>query len=81
MISASEKVVLRRLEVTEPLDERGEGTLDRYVDNDLATDDGIIGHVHDFSSGGLFDEVLVADSAPDSRRCRAGRAGRRHRPH
>ena len=54
----AEKVVLWRLEVTEPLDERGKGTLDRRVDDDLATDDGIIGHVHDFSSGGCSTRSL-----------------------
>ena len=46
-----EKVVLRRFEVTEPLNKRSKGILDRRVDDDLTTDDGIIGHVHGFSSG------------------------------
>ncbi len=48
----AEEVVLRWLEVAEPFDERGEGTIDRHVDDDLATDDRIIGQAHGFSCGG-----------------------------
>src|SRR6516164_7405395 len=45
----TEQIVLGRFEVPEALDECGEGTLDRRVDDDLATDDCITGQVHAFS--------------------------------
>jgi hypothetical protein len=47
----AQEVVLLGLEVTEPLDEHLEGTVDRHVDHDLATDDHIISNGHGFSSG------------------------------
>lgn len=46
-----EEVVLGRLEVTESFDKGGEGLPNRQVDDDLATHDGIIGHVHDLPFG------------------------------
>src|SRR5580700_11955228 len=45
-----EQVVLRRLEVAEPLGEHCEGPLDRHVDHHLLADNGDLGSGHGLSS-------------------------------
>jgi len=46
----AEQVVLRRLEVAEPLGEHGKGPLDRRIDDDLPADHGSRCLGHDSSS-------------------------------